>query len=158
VALRGWATFAWQSDYGQFYLIDRGEPSFQPPMEITAEIESRSLFVPPTGLVIYTNDCLQQHVRISIYDVEPEPPPNEIMSGSPWTRVGTARPFFPSRKFSLSSPSSPDPLPNGPIFLLDAAAAEARICWKEFQGSRDDSIPVEPDVIDIALWPSMPAS
>jgi len=28
-----------------------------------------------------------------------------------------------------------------------------RIGWMEFQGSRDDSVPVEPDIIDISIWP-----
>ncbi len=158
VSLRGLATFAWQSDYGQFYLIDHGEALFTPPVEITPEMERRSFFIPPTGLVVYTQSCLQQHIRILIYDAEPDQSPVEQMSGNPWTRIETVKARFPSRKFMISSPSMPDPLPGGPVFLLDAERVEARILWMEFQGSRDDSVPVEPDVIEIALWPDMPGN
>ena len=151
---RGWATFAWQSDYGQFYLVDHETPDFAAPIEITPEMERRSLFVPPTGLVIYTEGSLQQHIRIAIYDTEPDHSPTEDMSGNPWTRIETVTARFPSRKFTLSSPSAPDPLPSGPFFLLDTADVMARISWMEFQESRDDSVPVEPDVIAITLWPA----
>lgn len=149
---RGWATFAWQSDYGQFYLYD-DQGDFTAPIEITPEIERRSLFVTPTGLVVYTASCLQQHIRIHIYDSEPDHSPVEEMSGSPWTRVETTEACFPSRKFTISSPSMPSPLPAGPVFHLDTDRVTARISWMEFQGSRDDSLPVEPDVIAITLWP-----
>lgn len=152
MAIRGWASFAWQADYGQFYLIDCEDSAFRPPTEITADMERRSLFVPPTGIVIYTGGCLQQHIRISIYESEPDHAPVEPMSGKPWTRIETVEARFPSQKFTISSPSMPDPLPCGPIFLLDAATVTARIGWMEFQGSRDDSVPVEPDVIEIAFW------
>ncbi|TWT14928.1 hypothetical protein [Reyranella sp. CPCC 100927] len=152
MAIRGWAKFAWQADYGQFYLIDGDDPAFQAPTEITAEMERRSLAVPAAGLVIYTHDCLQQHIRIAIHDSEPDHAPVEAMSGKPWTRVETAQACFPSRRFTISSPSAPHPLPGGPVFFLDAATVTARISWMEFQGSRDDSVPVEPDVIEIALW------
>ena len=153
MTLRGRATFAWQSDYGQFYLIDRHDSAFRPPTQFTADIEKRSLFVPAAGLVVYTNDCLQQHVRILVYDSEPELSPVECMSGNLWTRIETAVAVFPSRKFTISSPSMPDPLPGGPVFFLDAAAVTAHVSWMEFHGSRDDSVPVEPDVIEIAFWP-----
>ena len=91
---RGWATFAWQSDYGQFYLVD-----------------------PAAGF------------------------------------AETTEALFPSRRFSISSPSMPHPLPAGPAFLLEAGSMAVRIGWMKFQGSRDDNVPVEPDVIAIALWP-----
>ncbi|MGL4284836.1 MAG: hypothetical protein ACRCVA_00740 [Phreatobacter sp.] len=153
MALVCWATLAWQADYGQFYLIDRDDTSFRAPEIITPEMEARSLFVPTSGLVVYTEGCLQQQIRILIHDAEPDHSPVEQMSGKSWTRIETATLRFPSQKFSISSPSAPDPLPNGPIFLLDSATATARISWMEFQGSRDDSVPVEPDVIEVALWP-----
>ncbi len=151
---RGWATFAWQSYYGQFYLLDHEDSTFTAPIEITPEMERRCLFVTPTGLVVYTQSSLQQHIRIAIYDTEPDHSPVETMSGKPWTRIETDVARFPSRKFSISSPSMPNPLPAGPVFLLDAERMAARICWMEFQGSSDDSVPVEPDVIEITLWPS----
>jgi hypothetical protein len=149
---RGWARFAWQSDYGQFYLIDGEDASFMPPTEITAEMEVSRLFVPPAGMVIYTQDCLQQHIQIAIYESEPDHAPVEPMSGKPWTRVETTKVNFPSQRFGISSPSMPNPLPAGPVFLLDAATVTARISWMEFEGSRDDSVPIEPDVIAITLW------
>ena len=46
---KGWATLAWQSDYGQFYLVDREDEAFEAPVEITAEMEARSLCVTPRG-------------------------------------------------------------------------------------------------------------
>ena len=30
-----------------------------------------------------------------------------------------------------------------------------QINWMEFQGGRDDSVPVDPDIIDIAIWPAV---
>ncbi|WP_426960281.1 hypothetical protein [Muricoccus radiodurans] len=153
MTLTGSATFAWQADYGQFYLTDPEDPTFRPPVEITPEMEARSLFVPATGLVVYTGDCLQQHVHIAIHDAEPDHAPAEPMSGKPWTRVEAARARFPGRRFAISSPSLPDPLPCGPFFLLPSETVEVRIAWMEFEGSRDDSVPVEPDVIEVALWP-----
>lgn len=152
-AVRGWATLAWQSDYGQFYVLDCEDDVFQPPVEMTAEMTAHSLFVPPAGLVVYTGDCLQQHLRVRIYDAEPDHAPHEEMSGKAWTRAETTEVRFPSRSFRLSSPSMPDPLPCGPIFLVDVPDMAARVCWMEFEGSRDDSVPVEPDVIEITLWP-----
>lgn len=152
MTLHGWATFAWQADYGQFYLIDGEDADFLAPTEITAEMEQRRLHVLATGLV-YTMDCLQQHVRISIYDAEPDHTPVEPMSGKPWTQIETIEAKFPSRRFAISSPSTPTPLPNGPFFLLDTETSIVRVSWVESQGSRDDSVPVDPDIIDIAFWP-----
>ena len=151
---KGWATFAWQSDYGQFYLVDREDEAFEAPVEITAEMEARSLCVTPRGLVIYTHSSLQQHIRIAIYDREPDHPSADQMSDKPWTHVETVEVRFPSKSFSISSPSMPDPLPNGPIFLVDTVTCAIRISWMEFEGSRDDSVPVDPDIIDIAIWPA----
>lgn len=154
MALTGWATFAWQSDYGQFYLIDVEEGGFEPPIEITPEVEARRFVATPTGLVVYTNSCLYQQIRIQIFDGEPDHSVTELMSGKPWTQVETTVVSFPSRKFSISSPSHPDPLPAGPFFALDRPNADARIAWMEFQGSRDESVPAEADVIEISLWPA----
>lgn len=151
---KGWATFAWQSDYGQFYLVDRGDQAFEAPTEITPEMEEHSLFVMTSGITVYTQSCLQQHIRIAIYDQEPEHPSVDPMSDKPWTHVENVEVRFPSKSFSISSPSMPDPLPNGPLFLVDSVDCAVRISWMEFQGSRDDSVPIEPDVIDIAIWPA----
>jgi hypothetical protein len=151
---KGWATFAWQSDYGQFYLIDDETSDFEAPVDITPEMERQSFFAAPTGLVIYTGSSLHQRIRVRIYDTEPGRSEVEEMSGNSWTRVETTVAHFPSRKFALSSPSMPAPLPAGPVFLLDAERVSVRIQWMEFQGSRDESVPVEPDVIELILWPN----
>lgn len=150
---RGWARFAWQADYGQFYLVDCQDHDFMAPVQITPEMEAQSLCVMPSGIVIYTQDSLQQQIRISIFSGEPEHQMTESMSGKLWTHIETAEVRFPSQRFFLSSPSSPAPLPNGPMFLADSINSVMRISWMEFQGSRDDSVPVEPDVIEIVLWP-----
>jgi hypothetical protein len=154
LGLRGWATLAWQADYGQFYLVDREDTSFLPPEIITPEMEARRFFVPEAGLVVYTEGSLQQHIRIHIHDAEPNHAPVEPMSGKPWTQIETTTARFPSRSFSISSPSAPDTLAGGPIFFLDSATVSVRISWMEFQGSRDESVPVEPDVIEIVFWPA----
>ena len=107
------------------------------------------------GLVIYTHSSLQQHIRIAIYDSEPEHPVTEPMSGNLWTRIEQTQASFPSRSFAISSPSLPDPLPYGPIFLVGSADCVIQINWMEFQGGRDDSVPVDPDIIDIAIWPAV---
>ena len=153
VSPQGWATFAWQSDYGQFHLIDRADTEFAAPVEFTAEMETRRLAVLPAGLVVYTNDCLQQQIRVSIYDEEPEAAPVEPFTGTPWTQDEVVDVRFPSKSFALSSPSHPTPLPLGPVFGVQDVAMRARIRWMEFQGGRDDSVPVEPDVVDVSLWP-----
>jgi hypothetical protein len=56
---KGWATFAWQSHYGQFYLVDREDEAFEPPVEITPEMEGRCHFVMSSGITVYTLSCLQ---------------------------------------------------------------------------------------------------
>lgn len=48
----------------------------------------------------------------------------------------------------------PEPLPSGLIFLVDKVACATRISWMEFEGSSDDSVRVDPDVMDIAIWPA----
>lgn len=148
-------TFAWQVDYGQFYLVDCDDKAFLAPVEITAEMEKRRVVALTTGLVVYTQDCLQQHIRISIYDAEPDHPPTEPMSGQAWTQIETISARFPSRRFAMSSPSMPSPLPGGPHFFLETSIVTARVSWMEFQGSRDDTVPVDPDIIEITLWPAL---
>jgi hypothetical protein len=150
---RGWAMLAWQSDYSQFYLIDRGDETFEAPVEITDEIEKQSYVAKPAGVVIYTQDSLNQHIHIAIYDTEPEQSPTEPISGRPWTRTETADVKFPSKSFGVSSPSMPDPLPNGPFFLVDSTDCTLRIDWMEDQGIRDFSGPTDPDIIHLTLRP-----
>lgn len=152
MALIGWAKLAWQSDYGQFYLIDRDDAGIPAPEIITEAMLDDSFATGPSGLTVYTQDCLQQHLSIHIYDAEPEQMATEPMSGKPWTRVRDTQAHFPSKIFAVSSPSASTPLPCGPIFLTPATTMNVRISWMEFQGSRDDNVPVEPDVITVELW------
>lgn len=148
VSPRGWATFAWQSDYGQFYLVDHEDSTFTAPIEITPEMERRSFFQYTDRTCHLYPELSATAPALSIYDTEPDHSPVEEMNGKPWTRIETAGARFPLRKFTISSPSMPAPLPAGPVFLLEAERMAARISWTEFQGSRDDSGPVDPDIID----------
>ena len=151
--LIGSASFAWQSDYAQFYLVDGDGIGCRAPFDITAQMTEAGLAVVDRGLVIYTNDCLQQHLWIAIYDGRPVLQEAEPMTGATWTKIGDTTIRFASGQFQLSSPSHPQPLPAGPFFQVPTAMMNARITWKEFEGERDDSVPVEPDVIAVTLWP-----
>jgi hypothetical protein len=133
--------------------VDREDETFEAPVEITAEMEARSLCLMPRGLVIYTQSCVQQHIRVAIYDSEPEHPVTEPMSENLWARVEQTQSCFPSKSFGISSPSLPNPLPCGPVFLVESADCIIQINWMEFQGSRDDSVSVDPDII--AIWPAV---
>ncbi|WP_144631117.1 hypothetical protein [Bordetella genomosp. 13] len=154
MASLGGARFAWQSDYGQFYLIDMQDTGFLAPEDITQEMVSRRCFVPAVGLVVYTAGCLQQHIDIRIHDARPDTLDCELESGRGWTQVEVAQVRFPSRSFTISSPSAPDPFPCGPVFFVPHEQMAAHIGWVEFQGVRDESVPVEPDIIQVTLWPA----
>ena len=39
------------------------------------------------------------------------------------------------------------------LFFTPREEVSIRIAWMEFQDGRDDSVPVEPDVIEITIWP-----
>ena len=79
-------------------------------------MEKRRIVAPAVGLVIYTQDCLQQHIRISVHDAEPGHAPTEPMGGEAWMQVETIKVRFPSQRFTLSSPSTTFLLPSGPGF------------------------------------------
>jgi hypothetical protein len=150
----GGANFSWASDYGQFYLVDADDPQFQAPTIITDEMQRRRWYPMSSGLVVYTNDCLQQIIAVRVLDLEPPLDATEWRSKKAWTQVEYASAEFPSKRFTLSSPSHPDTHSAGPFFRLRTPKVAIRIAWMEFQGSRDDSVPVEPDVIQIELWPA----
>ncbi len=147
----GGADLSWQGDYGQFYLIDQGDTAFLPPVD-PALMGPQRLVVQPAGLVVYTGGCLQQIIRIAIYDTEPDHEPGEWRSDRPWDKVQTVDLRFPSQAFTISSPSHPSPQPYGPLFLLGAEQVKARVAWMEFPDGRDDSVPIEPDVFSITIW------
>ena len=150
MSYEGGATLAWQSDFTQFYLQDDSDVVFEAPIDITQEMMTRRWHRAPIGLVVYTNDCLQQLIDIRIFSAERAADPTEWRSGNPWTQTELATAEFPSRRFTITSPSHI----GGPFFRVGAVAMAVRLQWMEFQGSRDDSVPVQPDVIRLDLWPA----
>jgi hypothetical protein len=151
---RGGATFAWQSDYAQFYLVDGDDPRFEAPTDITTEMTVRRWHRMASGLVVYSNDSLQQFIDVRIFGAMPSADPAEWRSGKAWTQTEMADACFPSRRLTLSSPSKAGTESCGPSFRVDATSMAVRIQWMEFQGSRDDSKPLVPDVIRLDLWPA----
>lgn len=154
MSYRGGATLSWQSDYAQFYIVDIGNNQFEAPVDLTPEILSRRHHRMKTGLVIYTNDCLQQLIEIRIFGAMPKADSVEWRSGRTWTQLETVDVKLPSKTFTLNSPSTNSPGEYGPNFRVDAETMTVRIQWMEFDGSRDDSELVEPDVIRLDLWPT----
>jgi hypothetical protein len=154
MSYRGGASLSWQSDYAQFYLVDDATSDFAAPTDITTGMMERRWHPMSAGLVVYTNDCLQQLIEVRIFGAMPAPDPTEWRSGQPWTQIETAAVVVPSKQFTLSSPSKGGPGNYGPIFRVDAATMVIRIHWMEFQGSRYDDKLVEPDVIRLDLWPA----
>ena len=148
----GGASFAWQSDHGQFYLIDSKDHAFLAPVDITPEMTARNYYAPATGLVVYTHDCLQQRIDIVVYDAEPAATSVEAIRGQPWNAVETTHATFPSGRFAVSSPSRAVHRV-GPFFVLGTQHAAVRISWMQIEGNRYDSTLIEPDVIQIELWP-----
>ena len=153
MSMIGGAQFARQSDYGQFYLVDRDQKvSFESDVN-TPEMEKKRVGATDFGLLVYTNDSLHLHVRIYIHDAAPEASATELMSYNPWTQVEELTARFPSRSFSIDSPSSAYPTQAGPVFFLPTDHVHIRVSWMEFQGERDESVPVEPNVIQVDIWP-----
>jgi hypothetical protein len=155
MSYRGGETLRWKSDFAQFYLVDDAIPDFDAPVDITHEMIFCGWHPMPGGLAIYTNDCLHQLIEIRIFSAPAAQDEIEWRSGRTWTKVTTTSVLLPSKQFVLSSPSRGGPAGNyGPIFRVDAAAMVIRIHWMEFQGSRDDTKLVEPDVIRLDFWPA----
>jgi hypothetical protein len=76
----GGAEFAWVSDYSQIYPVDSGHPVIAGLEDVPPSDMERGFHIAPNALVIYTADCLRQHIRILIHDSAPAAAPNEIMS------------------------------------------------------------------------------
>jgi hypothetical protein len=153
MSYRGGATFAWQSDYAQFYLVDVVDNQFEAPTDVTPDITTQRCHPMTAGLVILTNDCLQQLIEVRIFGDEPSADTAEWRSGRAWTQVETVVVTFPSKQFTLDSPSKGSPGRYGPNFRVDATTMSVRVQWMEFQDSRDDTKLTEPDVIRLDLWP-----
>lgn len=155
MSYRGGAALSWQSDYGQFYLVDGDDTCFVAPVEIPPEVSSRRWQrQSSSGLVVYTGDCLQQVIEVRIFGAPREADAIEWRSGNPWSQTELASATFPSSSFAVSSPSTSGTEHYGPIFRVDACEMRVRIQWMEFPGVRDDSKPILPDVIRLDLWPA----
>lgn len=152
---RGGATLSWQSDYAQFYLVDGDDPHFEAPIDITSDMTVKRWHRMSSGLVVYTNDSLKQLMEIRIFDAAQAADPTEWRSAKAWTQAELTGARFPSRRFTVSSPSAAGTESYGPSFRVAAADVVVRIQWMEFQGSRDDTQLVEPDVIRLDIWPNI---
>ncbi len=153
----GGATFDWASDYAQFYLVDSGDPRFEPPVDITPVMEKRRWHRMETGLLVYTVDSLRQIIQVQIFSAPRAPDPTECRSGKPWMQTELAQARFPTRRLTLSSPSQAGTEKYGPTFRLDAEEMAVRIQWLEWLEWPDDRYNVkraEADVIRVDLWPA----
>ncbi len=154
MAYRGGATFAWQSDYAQFYLVDADHEAFVAPIDITAEMMAQSFAVCPNGLVIYTEDCLRQLIEVRLFDAEAKAEPGDWRSDRSWTRIATITVTFPSRRFTVSSPSRAGTEACGPWFEAGASKLKARLQWMELGSDNYEAARPHDDVIRIDLWPA----
>lgn len=155
MSYRGGSALSWQSDYGQFYLLDLdAAAAFTAPVDISDEMMRKRWHQTPGGLVVYTNDCLQQVIEVRVFGEPREADPLEWRSGQAWTQSELTSMTFPSRLFVVSSPSRAGTEAYGPIFRVDTAANRIRIQWMESDANRDDGVPVQPDVIRLELWPA----
>ncbi len=150
----GGATVSWQSDYAQFYIVDADDMTFEAPVEITDQMMRQRWHRLPSGLVVYTNDCLQQLIEVRVFSAASPLDPNEWRSGRAWTQTETTEIALPSRRFALSSPSRARPGIAGPYFGVEAARMTVRILWMELIDPYDDSPARGPDVIRLDLWPA----
>jgi hypothetical protein len=150
-----YATFAWVSDYSQFYLVDSVELGIADIDKLELQTYERDWYAGPSGLVVYTVDCLRQEIRIQLHDAAPELAETELMTGLPWKRTAvTGDIVFPSGKFTLSSPSRGGTGANGPLFVVPNPRMRARIGWLEFEEETYDPFRPRADVIQLDLWPA----
>jgi hypothetical protein len=152
--LLGGASLAWQSDYGQFYLVDAEDQNWDAQVDITDDIMVRRWSRMSTGLIVYTNDCLEQVLDIELYDGEPHWDVVERRSRRAWTQVEIALASFPSRRLAVTSPSRGSVSPGGPFFFLSSPTVVVGIGWLDFAARGDDSGVSLPEVIRIELWPA----
>lgn len=153
MSYRGGAALSWQSDYGQFYLVDSNDPRFEAPIDIgSASLERRWQRL-SSGLVVYTRDWLLQVIDIRIFGEGQPADAREWRSERGWTKAETTAAAFPSRLFSVSSPSRAGTEHYGPLFRVDAVEMTIRIQWME-QTDRVNEREWPPDVIRLDLWPA----
>ncbi len=151
---RGGAALSWQADYSQIYLVDSADSRFDAPVDIKEEIEKRRWQRLKSGLVVYTRDWLQQVIEIRIFGAPQDADSVEWRSGRGWTQTEAASAAFPSRMFTVSSPSKAGTESYGPFFRTDASEMIIRIHWMEQTERRDDSEPGPADVMRLDLWPA----
>jgi hypothetical protein len=149
----GGAEFAWVSDYAQIYFVDAADPRIAGIEDVPAADMERGFHLAPQALVVYTADCLRQHVRVALHDSAPQVSPREIMSEDVWTKVFEVAVTFPSGRFTISSPSKSGGEDYGPVFKAPAKVLRARLSWLEYEADRYDAFRPKPDVIQIELWP-----
>jgi hypothetical protein len=149
------STFAWVSDYSQFYLVDSVELGIPDIENLPPAAYDHGWHAAASGLVVYTVDCLRQEIRILLHDAAPELAATEIMTGLPWKRVvSTGDIVFPSGRFTLSSPSRGGTGAHGPLFIAPRGRLRARIAWLEFEEDTYDPFRPKADVIQLDLWPA----
>lgn len=153
MAYIGGATFAWQSDYSQFYLIDGDHAAFVAPCDVTPEMEARGWAITPGGLVVYTQDCLKQLIEIRLFDGPSDAETAEWRSERAWTKTETTHVVLPAGRFTISSPSRAGTEASGPWFMTGAPSLVARLQWMELPGEHYDEDRRVYDVIRIDLWP-----
>jgi hypothetical protein len=145
----GGATFAWVSDYAQIYLVDVSAPVIPGLGELGPEIFAARYYLAPAGMVVYTADCLRQEVHIAIHDRRPEASTGEPLSAKPWTQVLETQVTFPSRHFTIGSPSRTGGERWGPTFTVPSESLKARISWRELD---DDRYTERAQLADAACW------
>jgi hypothetical protein len=148
------ASFAWVSDYSQFYLVDSVDLAIADIDKLELQTYERDWYAGPSGLVVYTVDCLRQEIRILLHDAEPTTLPDmDAMTGSPWKRTALADVIFPSGRFTLGSPSRGGGSAHGPHFIAPRKQMRTRIAWLEFEEETYDPFRPKADVIQLDLWP-----
>jgi len=148
----GGATLDWQSDYAQFYLVDGHSLLGEAPVDITPEMMQRRWHPMPSGLVVYTNDCLRQLIEVRLFSTAQSADATDYRSDQPWTQTEIATAMLPSRTFSISSPSKAGTEAYGPHFRVDGTPVIVRIQWMEL-GDRNYDREGPQDVIRLDIWP-----
>ena len=150
----GGATLAWVSDYSQIYFVDGADPVIVGIDDIPVSDMERGYHNASNALVVYSIDCLCQHIRIQLYDSIPVASVKDSMSEDAWNKTVETNVTFPSGSFTVSSPSKSGLETYGPHFKAPASKLRARISWLEYNDDHYDAFRPKPDVIQIELWPA----
>jgi hypothetical protein len=151
----GSITFAWVSDYAQFYLVDVEQPAIADIESLDHTAFDARHHVAPNGLVIYTADSLRQEIRVVLHDSPPPDSKTESMSERPWTHTLDTVATFPSRRVTIVSPSSAGTEAWRPHMAVPSERVNVRINWCEDESLRYELSRPHPDVIEIVIWPAV---